>query len=170
MALPKNQPKTSSQHPRSPKHISGALRCAPSELWLDLSSPSFPLITWQEGNTSLGMGCCCFCSEMHSWSSLWDQGETVSHRSRPIEEREGFSLTCCWRTLKWQSFSEVLVVFPSWGAACNPIQQSARDNFTCVFSTHRARHSMQTYTPLPHSLEAIQSNCKAVYQYRESRW
>lgn len=154
--LSKNQPKTWSQYLRSPDHISWALRWAFSVLWLDLSSPTFPLITCQEGNTSLGMGCCCFHPEMHSWSSLWDQREMVSHRSRPTGERERSSPTC-WRTPKWQSFSEVPVTFPGWGAVCNPIQV-----------THRVHPFIWAYDPLPHSSEAIQSNSKTVYQYHQS--
>lgn len=74
VVLSKNQPNISSQHLRS-EHISWALRWASSVLWLDLGSPNVPLITWQEGNTNLGMGCCCFHAETRCWSSLQERGK-----------------------------------------------------------------------------------------------
>lgn len=65
VVLSRNQPATLSHHSRSPEHIC-TLSWAFLVLCLDLSSAAFPLITWQEGNTSMRMGCCCFHLEMHS--------------------------------------------------------------------------------------------------------
>lgn len=46
----KNQTKISSQHPKSPEHISWVLRWVFSVSWLDLSSYTFSLIIWKNDN------------------------------------------------------------------------------------------------------------------------
>ena len=151
VGLSKNQPKTWSQHLRSPKHICRALNCAPSDLWLDLRSPIFLFISWQEGNSGLGMACCCFRPEIHSWSSLRDLGKwcpTGSGQERrekdpPSPAAEGHLSDSCLVTWSLPSPAEELSA-----TQCN----SLLGTISHVCSAHTEFAIWYRHTPLCHTL------------------
>lgn len=140
--LSMDQPKTSSQHPKSPEHISWVLRWAFSVPWWDLSSYTFSLIVWKRGNAAQEWDASPSTLRCNL-DRLYETGENSQIGAGQLGKENGPT----WPAEGHLPDSHLVKCQSPSPAELSAIQQSHAE-FTLSYG----------HTPLPHSSEAIHND------------